>query len=235
MSITTGQATTLLENVLFESQAVAQTNASYWVGLSQSVAADATIAGAATAMAATAEAGIAEQVVRYYEGALGRIPAGSEVAYYVAFAETGLSQAQIAQGVSGVAQANWNQISADFAASPEFTANYAGASPVSYLYLTILGRSPAASETAYYNAQLTAGAGVSQLLQEFVNSPEYTLKVNPTIAAALAQNGTAIANGQPGTLGRGVIINSSAESAHSSADTAVVELVGTHHHIAALI
>jgi len=197
MSITTAQATILLENVLFESQAAAQANASYWVGLSQSVAADATIAGAATAMAATPEIGIAEQVVRYYEGGLGRVPAGVEIAYYVAIAEGAMGPAQVAPGATAVPQAVWNQIATDFTQSPEFQfLNTTGSDLIHRLYTAVLGRNPTASDVAYYQNQQAAGLDASMLLQEFVNSPEYQNKVNSGLQQVLATYGAEVASGQ---------------------------------------
>src|SRR5579863_10199941 len=170
MTVTLAQATSLLENVLFESATLAAANASAWVAQSAQSTALGTISGLASAMAASSEAGIVEQVVRYYEGALGRAPGGQEVAYYVAIAEQGLTAPQIAQGASAVSQATWNIIANDFAASPEFSFDTGGTNIVTLLYLNILGRLPAASEVAYYQAQLSSGLGVSLLVQEFVNS-----------------------------------------------------------------
>ena len=211
MSVTSGQAISLLENVLFESQTQAKANAAGWVTLSNLNSAYSTVAGLAAAMAGTAEASIAQQVVRYYEGALGRAPGGTEIAYYVNVAETNqngafgaaLTSSQIAQGASAVSQATWNQIAADFANSPEFSfASASASSVVTLLYLNILGRSPSATEVAYYNAQQAAGLGTSTLVQEFVNSPEYTNKVSSSIATNLGTFGTSVTNGTtPATIG----------------------------------
>ena len=126
----------------------------------------------------------------------GRPASGVEVGYYVAIAEAGLSPSQIAQGASAVSQASWNQIAADFTASPEFSAVHGGGSIVIDLYHTILGREPSAAETAYYDTQLKAGLPTSLLLQEFVNSPEYQNKVNPAIKQALIVFGSGVASGQ---------------------------------------
>jgi len=215
MSITSTQAVSLLENVLFETPATAQANAALWVS-------GAGIAASATAMVATSEAGIAEQVVRFYYGGLGRAPGGAEIAYYVTIAETGLTPAQISQGAAAVSQATWNQIAADFTNSPEFAASNPAGSVVESLYLNILGRAPSASETSYYNAQLNNGAPTSLLLQEFVNSPEYTKAVNGGIATALATYGTAVAQGQPITF-------PGAGSIPVVASVSEVGLSGVHH------
>ena len=94
MSVTTGQAITLLENVLFESPTLAASNAATWVATSNIVGED-TVAKIASAMAASAEGQIAQQVVRYYMGALGRIPSGSEVQFYINVAEKGLTARKI--------------------------------------------------------------------------------------------------------------------------------------------
>ncbi len=196
MSVTSAQAISLLENVLFESATAAKANAAGWVALSNLNSSYSTIAGLASAMAGNAEASIASQVVRYYEGALGRAPGGTEIAYYVNIAETGLTASQISQGASAVSQAVWNQIASDFANSPEFAfASASASSVVTLLYLNILGRSPTATEVAFYNAQLASGLGNSILVQEFTNSPEYQGKVDANIASALSSYGSSVATG----------------------------------------
>src|SRR5579859_6249999 len=126
MAVTSAQVIVLLENTLFESPAVAQTNVAQWVTVSQTNPDAATISGLATAMTQSAEAGIAEQVVRYYEGALGRIPSATEISYYVQYAETGLSVAQIAQGAGAVPVAVWGQLAGFFTESPEYVTLMAG-------------------------------------------------------------------------------------------------------------
>lgn len=194
MSITTAQAVTLLENVLFESATIAQANAAQWVELSQIDPSHADVAGVAQAIASTEEAGTAEQVARYYEGALGRMPSSSEIAYYVGIAENGLSASQIALGTIGVPQAAWNQIAGYFAASPEFGQLYSGSqsSVIASLYQNILDRAPSAAETAYYQKLLDGGTSVSTLVQYFVTSPEYQANENPQIATVLAANGVTV-------------------------------------------
>src|SRR5579859_4843318 len=127
MSVTTVQATTLLENVLFESATLAAANSAQWVAASQSNAAQSSVGGLAQAMSDSAEAGIADQVVRYYFGILGRVPTGNEVAFYSAVAEAGLTPAQIAQGAGAVPVATWNEIAGYFTASPEFARDISGA------------------------------------------------------------------------------------------------------------
>lgn len=201
MSITKAQAVVLLEYVLYETPAAAQANAAHWVTLSQTVAADSTITGAATAMASTAEVGIAEQVIRYYEGALARTPAASEIAYYGTIAEAGVSATQLAQGPAAVSQAVWNVIASDFINSPEFQFASAGSGLIPQLYQNILGRPPSSSETAFYAAQQAAGYGSDLLLQEFVNSPEYQNRINPVLKQDLIVFGSQVASGQvsPGT------------------------------------
>jgi len=195
MSVEAAQATTLLENVLFESPDLAAANAASWVASSAANADEASVAGLAAAMAATPEAGIVQQVVRYYEGALGRAPGGSEVQYYVNIAEAGLTPAQIAAGPTSVPLTSWNQIAADFANSPEFSFASAGSNTVSLLYLNILSRSPSASEAAYYDDQLAAGFTATNLIQEFTNSPEFQSQVDTNISAGLASYGSAVASG----------------------------------------
>lgn len=201
MTVTTAQAISLLENVLFESPSIASANAAQWVTLSQSDTVYSDVAGLAQAMAATPEISIAEQVVRYYEGALGREPSGVEVAYYVKIAEAGLSASQLVQGASAVPQATWNQIAAYFAASPEFGHLYSSnAGVIPLLYAQILDRAPSTDETAYYQKLLDGGTSVSTLVQYFTTSPEFQSDVDAGIASSLAAHGFTVAeNGDSAT------------------------------------
>lgn len=200
MSVTTAQATTLLENVLFESPTLAAANAASWVAQSIDNSNYATVEGLAAGMAASPEMGIVQQVVRYYEGALGRAPGGFEIEYYVEIAEQGLTPAQIAQGVSSVPQTSWDIIANDFANSPEFTfLASSGATAVNLLYTNILRRLPGASEVAYYLDQLSSGFTIGTLVQEFTNSPEYQTAVNDTIQTAVTNYGLAILAGNAPT------------------------------------
>jgi len=102
MSVTVAQATSLLENILFEPPALAAANAPAEVALSANNFTDSSLGGLAQSIAAMPEATITETVVRYYETLLGRAPAGAEIQSFVSLAETGLSAAQIAQGISAV-------------------------------------------------------------------------------------------------------------------------------------
>lgn len=211
MSVTTAQAISLLENVLFETPAQATANAASWVSLSNLNSSYSTVAGLASAMAQTAEATIAEQVVRYYEGALGRAPAGVEVAYYVNIIENGNTAAgipamlpsQITEGATAVPGATWSEIASFFAASPEFAFASAGSNVVNLLYLNILGRAPNAAEVTYYQNLIATGTKVSTLVQYFTTSPEYQTKVDASIQGNLASYGTTVANGgtAPATIG----------------------------------
>jgi hypothetical protein len=202
MSVTVAQATTLLENILFESPTLAATNATGYAALSELNPAYSTVAGLASAIASSPEASIADLVVRYYEAALGRSPGGSEVAYYVAIAETGLTPTQISQGTAAVPLSTLNTIAGDFANSPEFAFASAGTNVVELLYLNILGRSPSAVEIAYYENQLSSGFTTTNLIQEFANSPEYIAKVGGSIQTNLTNYGTAVTGGTtPTTIG----------------------------------
>jgi S-layer protein len=203
MSVTTAQAISLLENVLFESATAAKANAAGWVSLSNLNSSYSTVAGLATAMSQTAEATIAEQVIRYYEGALGRAPSGAEVAYYVNIVENGnaatgipaMTTAQINTGATAVPAGTWDKIASFFAASPEFAFASAGGNVVNLLYLNILGRTPNAAEVTYYQNLLAAGTTVSTLVQYFTTSPEYQTKVDAQIQTGLSTYGTTVANG----------------------------------------
>jgi S-layer protein len=252
MSVGTAQVVTLLENVLFESATLAKANAATWVAQSQSIASEGDVAGLAAAMAASPESSIAQQVVRYYEGALGRAPSGFEISYYVAAVEVGLSAAEIAQGASAVPQASWNIIASDFANSPEFSFISAGPGIVPLLYLNILGREPSAFEVAYYQAQIAAGADETVLIQEFTNSPEFQADVGANITSALASYGAAVATGTTPALlpvttvaetttvvlgkadldettsatTKSLVVNGTAATAGQSAVTAVTGVIG---------
>lgn len=211
MSVTVAQATTLLENTLFESASLAQANASYWASLSTSNSSDASLSGLAQAMAASNEVSITEEVARLYLGAFGRSPSGSEVQYYVNLAEAGLSAAQIAQGSSAVSASTWNNIAGYFTASPEFAATGGSSNEVTLLYVNILGRTPSSTEANYYQSQLNAGYTSANLLQEFINSPEYQSHVNSAIASELSLYGVAVANGvTPPTISTNLIATTSA-------------------------
>ncbi len=200
MSVTTAQAVTLLENILFEAPSVAQANASQWVSQT------ATVATQAAAIAATPEAGIVEQVVRYYMGALNRVPSATEIQYFVAVAETGLTAAQLAEGTSAVPGSTWAQIAAYFAASPEFAQDYglssAGAvdasneaAVISAFYLNVLGRAPSQAEIAFYENVLNTGTSLSTLVQYFATSPEYQSIVGSDIGDAIATYGVSAVAG----------------------------------------
>src|SRR5579859_6720362 len=150
MTVTTAQITILLENILFETQPLVAGNVEQWMVLSTSNPADSTVIGLAEAMAGSAEIGIAEQVVRYYQGGLGRQPSATEIGFYVEYAETSLSASQIAQGAGGVPVSIWSQIAGYFAASPEFQAQIsaAGGNVIQSLYLNVLDRTPSAAEVS---------------------------------------------------------------------------------------
>lgn len=211
MSVTTAQAVSLLENVLFESKTLATANAAGWVSLSNLNSSYSTVSGLAGAMAQTAEATIAQQVIRYYEGALGRSPSGAEVAYYVNIVENGnaaagipaMTAAQINEGASAVPGATWNQIASFFAASPEFAFASAGGNVVNLLYLNILNRAPNAAEITYYQNLLNSGTSVSTLVQYFTTSPEYQGKVDSQIQSNITTYGATVANGgtAPSSIG----------------------------------
>jgi S-layer protein len=201
MSVTTAQAISLLEYVLFETKTAATANAASWVSLSNLNSSYSTVSGLAGAMSQTAEAGIAAQVIRYYEGALGRAPAAAEVAYYVNIIENGnaatgivaMTPTQISEGA--VPGATWNTIASFFASSPEFAFASAGSNVVNLLYLNILGRAPNAAEITYYQNLLASGTTVSTLVQYFTTSPEFQTKVNAQIQTGLATYGANVASG----------------------------------------
>jgi len=209
MTVTSAQVTTLLENVLFESSTQAKANATTWTAIANLSSNTSTVAGLATYLASQPEAGIAEQVVRYYMGALGRVPSAVEIAYYVKIAETGLNASQIAQGASGVAGSTWAQIAAYFAASPEFQTDFGlgttgittanEALVITGFYNNILGRAPTSAEISYYENLLNTGTSAATLIQYFTESPENQAKVDTSIATGLANFGTAVAGGSTST------------------------------------
>jgi hypothetical protein len=213
MTVTSAQVTTLLENVLFESATLAAQNAPSWTAIANLNTNTSTVAGLSAYLATQPEAQIAERVVQYYQGALSRVPSAFEINYYVAQAEAGLNATQVSLGTSGVSDATWASIAAEFAASPEFKADFGltggittanAGLVVTGFYANILGRAPSASEISYYANQLTAGVSAFTLLQDFTQSPEYQNKANPTILAELGANGaaavtSAAAGGTPST------------------------------------
>lgn len=206
MSVTTGQVTTLLENVLFESPTLAAANTATWLANSAAIPGADTVAGLAATMAASDEAQISQQVVRYYLGSLGRAPSGSEIAYYVNAAEQGLSASDIAKGSSGVPSSVWTTLATYFSASPEFSQDFGlgvhGALDpanegivITAFYTNILGRAPNTSEIAFYENALANGTTVPELLLFFTISSEYQSQVDSSLATALAANGTSVVNG----------------------------------------
>lgn len=242
MSVTSAQAITLLENVLFESPTIATANAASWVSQSATNDSLSSVAGLAAAMAATPEAGIAEQVVRYYMGALGRVPAGDEIQFYINVVEAGLTADQLAQGTTAVAGSQWAQIAAYFAASPEF-ANDFGLSTAGQVdssnevqvilafYANILGRVPNSDEITYYQKLLDSGTSVATLVQYFTTSPEYQTSVDTNIATALGGYGTDVADGTtPPSIPLtppGLTLGSSPLTVTGTSKTTVVSVVGT--------
>jgi len=204
MTVTSAQVITLLENVLFESATLAKANATSWTAIANLSSSTSTVAGLSAYLASQPEATIAQQVVRYYQGALGRVPSPSEIAFYVNYAETGLTAAQIAQGASAVSTATWTNVSNFFANSPEFKSDYGLTSGltaaneaivITGFYNNVLGRAPTTSEITFYENALSNGATPATLVQFFTNSPEYQAKANATIQTNLGNNGTAAVAG----------------------------------------
>jgi len=239
MSVTTAQAVSLLQNVLFESATAAKANAASWVSLSNLNSSYSTVAGLASAMAQTAEATIAEQVIRYYEGALGRAPSGAEVAYYVNIVENGntaagitaMTASQILEGASAVPAGTWDKIASFFAASPEFAFASAGGNVVNLLYLNILGRAPNVAEVTYYQNLLAAGTTVSTLVQYFTTSPEYQGKVDTQIQANISAYGAVVAAGGTAPASVGTITSTAPVGTTTVLTTGVdnVNLTGSNN------
>jgi hypothetical protein len=146
----------------------------------------------AAAMATSPELSIALQVDRYCQVALGRNPSSFELGSYVSMAEDGLTEQQIRTGQ--VSQTAWNSIAQVLFESSEYQSNFAATNTglVQGLYQIVLGRTPAASETAYYVDQLANGYSVSTLLQEFANSSEYQ-STHGTDATSLLVSAIAVA------------------------------------------
>src|SRR5579859_985517 len=193
MTVTSAQVITLLENVLFESATIAKANATSLTPIANFNSTTSTVNGLSAYLATLPEATIAEQVIRYYQGALGRVPSASEISFYVKYAETGLTAAQIAQGASAVPVSTWSQISGFFAASPEFTKDFGlsggltaanEAIVITGFYNNILNRAPTQAEITFYENALNTGVATPATLVEFfTNSPEYTAVANPTIVS----------------------------------------------------
>lgn len=130
-------------------------------------------------------------IIRLYQGAFNRVPDSGGLTFIAG---------QYANGPVGTTGA-WSltQISQNFCSSPEFAATYGSSTPVattagatayiSALYNNILGRVPATSEVAYWQAwtaaQLAAGTSAAtvtaQLLTMFTESPEFIQSSAPYI------------------------------------------------------
>ena len=204
MTVTTAQVTTLLENVLFESTSAATANAPGWTGFANLSTSYSTVSGLSSYLATQPEAQIAEQVVRYYQAALSRVPSPSEISFYVSYAEKGLSSSQLGLGASAVSTATWGQIAAFFTNSAEFKADFNLTSTtnagllasneslvITGFYTNILGRAPTSAEIQTYETAITNGADAAGLLQFFSNSPEYEAKAATTIETNLGNAGVA--------------------------------------------
>lgn len=248
MTVTSAQVTTLLENVLFESATLAKANATQVTAYANLSSSTSTVAGLSAFLATQPEASIAEQVVRYYQGALGRVPAPVEIAYYVAIAEANMTSAQISEGATAVNGSTWATIASYFAASPEFKADFGltGATTNEALVITgfyhnILGRAPTAAELTYYEGLVNTGTSYSTLVQYFTESPEYQTIADSTIESNLAASGTAAvatvaAGGNPltsttpiGSLPSGATGNTTTLSFNSASNTYIagVTVTGT--------
>jgi S-layer protein len=210
MTVTTAQVTTLLENVLFESSTVATGQTAQFTAIANFSAATSTVSGLSAYLATQPEATIAEQVIRYYEGALGRVPSPSEISFYVGYLEKGLNASQLALGTASITTAQWAQVAAFFTNSPEFVKDFGLAGGITAsneglvvtgFYANVLGRAPSASEIQFYeNAIANGTATPTTLLEFFANSPEFVTKVSASIQSDLAAAGsTAVTAAAAGT------------------------------------
>ena len=212
MTVTTAQVTTLLENVLFESSTAATANAPGWTGFANLSTSYSTVSGLSSYLSTQPEAQIAEQVVRYYQAALSRVPSPSEISFYVSYAEKGLTSSQLGLGASAISTATWGQIAAFFTNSAEFKTDFnltsttnAGLQAsneslvITGFYTNILGRAPTSAEIQTYETAITNGADAAGLLQFFSNSPEYVNKASAQIEANLASAGVVAVNTPSGT------------------------------------
>jgi hypothetical protein len=201
MTVTTAQVTTLLENVLFESASVAAANAPTWTGIANVNPAYSTVSGLSAYLAQQPEAGIAEQIVRYYEGALGRVPSPSEISFYVSYLEKGLTASQLALGTSAFTSAQWGTIAGFFTNSTEFKTDFGLTNGltasneglvITGFYTNVLGRAPSASEIQFYETAIANGVATpTTLLEFFTNSTEFENKVDGQIQTNLGAAGVA--------------------------------------------
>ena len=192
MTVSVAATTVLLEDVLVESPSFAASNAAGWSSTSQND----TPQQLAALMASQPEASIAEQVFRLYEGLLGHKPDSSGMQTYVGQAEAGLTGLQISNGTSSVPASTWNTIVSELMNTTEYAARFpvfTGAQgpelTVANLYGQILQRAPSSAEQAFYVNQINSGTSMNTLLQEFVNSSEFTNDTKAQIDNSLASAG----------------------------------------------
>ena len=112
-----------------------------------------------------------DPVIREYQAAFGRVPDQAGVAYWV--------------GQVAANPANLAVLSAAFANSPEFFADYAATATtpasstlVTALYNNVLGRVPDAAGLAYWS---NSGLDAAQLLQSFAQSAEFIKDSGPYV------------------------------------------------------
>ncbi len=222
MTVTTNQAISLLENILYENSTLAAANAPAWVALSNNLS-NSTVSQLAVSIAASPEITIVEEVTRLYLGVLGRTPDAAGLAYWTNWVETGMKASTIALGASAVPAASWAALTGYFAGSTEFTAKYAnisGAAYVDLLYENVLNRAPDAAGLAFWtNALATGAASTGTLISSFVNSVEFVTDSSPVIAAALEANAVTIANGRSGATTISVVVPGVTYTLTSGVDT----------------
>ena len=145
------------------------------------------------------EPSITNEIVRLYEGLLGRLPDSQEISYYTGLIAQNASPAQIAGGATALPQQLWNGIAANFLASPEFVQG--SGDLVHTLYANVLSRVPTADEVSYYAAEMANGLTGAQLAQDFINSPEYLAKLSVQSAVSLSLLNSAVIT--PGQISGG--------------------------------
>lgn len=198
MSVSVASTTVLLEDILVESASLAASNAPGYSTLSTNNPNYATPALLGATFVSQPEASIAEQVFRFYEGMLGHAPDASGMQTYVAQAEAGLTGSQIEVGATSVAGSTWSTIVTELMATTEYAARFpvfsgSGITSIEQtvfnVYGQILDRQPNSTELAYYTNLLNTGTTINQLLQYFLNSPEYINDTKSQIDASLLNAG----------------------------------------------
>ena len=115
----------------------------------------------------------AQQVSAFYQGALGRSAAASEIDYQVALVTGGMSKAALAAGIAGSAESR----NLFLAQHPQgiWLADLQGAK-VARAYEAVLDSGPDASSLLFWSQKLTAGTALRDLYAELMQTELFTTR-----------------------------------------------------------